>query len=201
MAKLVFRFRVTFEDVDDVERIIDITAQNTFRDFHNIIQEAINFDNVKPASFFKANDNWRGSEEFCTEPKQNAKAAGASELGKFIEDPHQKFLYVYDVDGAHWNLRAELMKLFRGDDEYPKVFKSIGVSPKQYVDPKLLLDDPAAKLFKEADSLIGSLLGGDDDEEEEDDEEDEKDDFNLFGDEVDESEIDQDQINDGAPEQ
>jgi len=204
MSSLVFRFRVTFEDVDDVERIIDVGAKNTFRDFHNCIQEAIGFDKTRTASFYKTNDNWRPYEEFCTDPKPNAKAAGASELGKFIDDPHQKLLYNYDPEEGDWSLRVELMKLFKAEvgKEYPSVFKSNGISPKQFLDPKLIIDDPSAKLFKEADDLIEGLMDDDDDFEDDDDDEaeEEKDEFNLFGDEVDESEIDESQINDGAPE-
>ncbi len=76
--------------------------------------------------------------------------------------------------------------------------KTTGIAPKQFVNPKTIIDDPSAKLFKEADSLIDGLLE-DDDDDDEDEEEDEKDDFNLFGDAVDESEIDESQINDGKP--
>lgn len=196
---LVFRFRVIFEDVDDVERIIDVGAKNTFRDFHNTIQEAIGFDNLKTASFYKTNDTWRPGEEFSTVPKPNAKAAGASALGKFIDDPHQKFLYIYDAEGGDWHLRAEVMKLFKAETgkDYPSIFKTIGESPKQYVKSKDADKDPSAKLFKEADDIIDEL--SDDEEDDEEEEEDEKDDFNLFGDDVDESEIDESQISDGAP--
>ena len=199
---LVFRFKVTFEDVNDIERIIDVAAKNTFRDFHNSIQEAIDFDKTRTASFYKANDSWRGSDEFCTDPKPNARAAGASELGKFIDDPHQKFLYNYDAADGNWNLRAEVIKLYKAEagTEYPSIFKSSGIAPKQFVDPKTIIDDPSAKLFKEADSLIDGLHDEPEDEDDEEDEkEDEKNEFNLFGDEVDESEIDESQINDGKP--
>lgn len=202
MSKLVFRFRVTFEDVDDVERFIDVGSKNTFRDFHNTIQEAIGFDKIKTASFYKTADSWRQGEEFCTDPKPKAKAAGASELGKFIEDPHQKFLYIYDPDGGDWHLRAELMRLFRSEPGkiYPLIAKSVGTAPKQFVDPKKIIDDPSAKLFKEADELIEGLTDDIVDDDEDDEEEEEKDDFNLFGDRVDESELDQSQISDGEPE-
>lgn len=212
---LVFRFRVTFEDVDGVVRMIDVSASNTFKDFHHKIQEAIGFDNLKQASFFKANDIWRkDGDEFCTEEKENTQEAGTSELGKFIDDPHQKFLYVYDPEKGDWHLRAELIKLFRAEAgvTYPLIFKSEGLAPKQFIDPKLIISDPSAKLFKEADSLIDGLtdeisedeIPDDDDleddfDEDEDEIEDEKDEFNLFGDEVDESEIDESQINDGLP--
>jgi hypothetical protein len=199
---LVFRFRVTFEDVNDVEIIIDVSAKNTFRDFHNSLQEAINFDKTRTASFYKANDSWRGGDEFCTDPKPNARAAGASELGKFIDDPHQKFLYNYDTEDGNWHLRAEVVKLFVAEvgATYPSIFKSSGIAPKQFIDPKTIIDDPSAKLFKEADSLIDGLHDElDDDDDEEEEKEEEKDEFNLFGDEVDESEIDESQINDGKP--
>ena len=214
MSKIVFRFRVTFEDVDDVERIIDVSGRNTFRDFHYAIQDAINFDRIKPASFFKATDLWRPKEEFCTEPKANAKAAGASELAKQIDDPYQKFLYIYDAEGGNWNLRAEVVKLSKEEDgiNYPHLVKSIGTSPRQYIDPTLVINDPSAKLFKEADSLIKDLgelmavdelsdddiepedfdeetISDEDDKEDEDEEEDDDDEFNLYGEEVDESEI------------
>jgi hypothetical protein len=208
---LVFRFRVTFEDVDSVVRMIDVSASNTFKDFHHKIQEAIAFDNLKQASFFKANDIWRkDGDEFCTEEKENTQEAGTSELGKFIDDPHQKFLYVYDPEKGDWHLRAELIKLFRAEAgvTYPHIIKSDGIAPKQFLDPKLIISDPSAKLFKEADSLIEGLteelqedeIPDDDDLEDDfDEDEDEKDEFNLFGDEVDESEIDESQINDGLP--
>jgi len=198
---LIFRFRVIFEDSEEVERVIDVAAKNTFRDFHNTIQKAIGFDKIKPASFYKTNDTWRPGEEFCTDPKPNAKAAGASALGKFIDDPHQKFLYIYDAEGGNWHLRVEIMRLFKAEQgvEYPTIFKSNGEAPKQYIKTKDADKDPSAKLFKEVDDIIDKLT--DDDDEEEDDEEDEKSEFNLFGDDVDESEIDQSQISDGAPDQ
>ena len=198
MSNLIFRFKVTFEDVDDVERIIDIRSTNTFKEFHHFIQDSINFDNKKPASFFKANDSWRGNEQFSTVGKPNAKSAGASELGKFIDDPHQKFLYNYDPDDGNWNLRAEIIKLLKADpsNEYPSLFKSVGIAPKQFVDPKKIITDPSAKLLQEADDLIKSLTDDMDDEEPEKENEN---DFNLFGDEIDESEIDDSQINDGIP--
>jgi hypothetical protein len=199
---LVFRFRVTFEDVDDVLRVIDVAATNTFKEFHNFIQETIGFDNLKPGSFYMANDTWRkeGS-EFSTEAKQAAKSAGASELGRFIDDPHQKMLYVYDEEEGDWHLRVELVKLFRAETaiSYPHLFKSDGTAPKQFISPSAIIDDPSAKLFKEADNLIEGLTDDDDLDEDEEEVEDEKDEFNLFGDEVDESEIDQSQINDGTP--
>ena len=53
-------------------------------------------------------------------------------------------------------------------------------------------------VFKARTSVAWSSMQEDDDDEE-GEKEDEKEEFNLFGDEVDESEIDESQINDGKP--
>ena len=159
MSKIVFRFRLTFEDVDDVSRVFDISGRNTFADFHFAIQDAINFDRIKVASFYKANDQWRPGEEFCTDNKSTAKSADASVLEKQIDDPYQKFLYNYDPTGGDWHIRLEVIKLAKEQEgqSYPLMVKSEGAAHKQYVDPKTILTDPSAKLFKEADHLIKDL--------------------------------------------
>src|SRR5437762_2397 len=42
-----YRFRVTFEDYDDVTRDIEIRSTQTFEEFHHAIQNAIGFDASK----------------------------------------------------------------------------------------------------------------------------------------------------------
>ena len=54
---VVYRFKVMFEDHEDVVRDIEITNLQTFEDFHNIIQSSIGFDASKPASFFICTDS------------------------------------------------------------------------------------------------------------------------------------------------
>jgi hypothetical protein len=155
---LVFRFRVTFEDVEDVERIIDISAKNTFMDLHKAIQKSINFDNQKDVTFVKVNNAWRGDEKISNITKPGIKSAENSEIGKFINDPHQRFLYQYDAD-SKWILRIELIKLIKDDgkSEYPSLMRESGIAPKQYIHPADIVQDASARLYKEADDLLESL--------------------------------------------
>ena len=53
-------------------------------------------------------------------------------LSKFIDDPHQKFYYIYNFDRPY-DLHVELIKILKEEDgkAYPFVFKSIGTVPKQ----------------------------------------------------------------------
>lgn len=158
---LVFRFRVTFEDVEDVERIIDISAKHTFMDLHQAIQKSINFDNQKDVTFTKVNNAWRGDEKISNVTKPGVKSAETSEIGKFINDPHQRFLYQYDAD-SKWSLRIELIKLMKDDGktEYPCLVRESGIAPKQYIHPTDIVQDASARLYKEADDLLASLTAG-----------------------------------------
>ena len=67
----VYKFRVKFEDFDEVTRDIEIKPNQTFKDLHNCIQQSINFDGSKPASFFMSNDQWIKLREISSVEKTN----------------------------------------------------------------------------------------------------------------------------------
>ncbi len=145
---LVYRFRITFEDYDDVHRDIDIKSTQSFEDLHHIIQQCIGFDDKKPASFFVSNDNWKRGKEIALEKRKDKNGEPLalmknSRLCDFITDPHQKFLYLSDYD-TQWNFMMELFKIVPTVDPmkmYPSCVKSIGEAPKQY---NLLAVKPSA---------------------------------------------------------
>jgi hypothetical protein len=145
-----YRFRVTFEEHEDVYREIEIKVNQTYEDFHRAIQEAIGFDNSKQASFFMSDDYWRKGMEIASEarkkndddeeddgPRNRAKTQvklmGKTKIAETIEDPHQKIIYIFDPE-ALWTLMIELIRI--GDDDsritYPKCVKNVGPAPKQY---------------------------------------------------------------------
>ncbi len=165
---VVYRFRVTFEDYDEVSRDIEIKSTQTFLDLHQTIQTSIGFDNSKPASFYMSNDNWIKGQEISTEVRKD-KAGNTSVLMEnsrvcdFIADPHQKILYFSDYD-ANWSFFVELMKIIpRGDmmRNYPVCVKTVGDAPKQY------LVVPAPKTIAAEDDEFDKLLATDDDDVEE----------------------------------
>ena len=63
---MVYRFRVTYEEHEDVYRDIDIKPGQSFIEFHSAIQQAISFDNSKAASFYQSDDYWRKEEEIIS---------------------------------------------------------------------------------------------------------------------------------------
>ena len=136
---LVYRFRVTFEDYDEISRDIDVLSLQTFEDLHHSIQASIGFDDSKPASFFMSNDLWIKGQEISLEKREDKAGKKVflmqdSKLCNFISDPHQKIYYLSDYESS-WTFFLELIKILPSADlskNYPVCVKIIGESPKQY---------------------------------------------------------------------
>lgn len=141
----IYRFKIAFEDNEDVYREIEIKSTQTFEDFHNVIIQSINFDNQYNSSFFISDDYWRKGEEILLRPSDNEvsrkkneaeapkKLMNKCKMASLIDDPHQKFVFVYDPKTG-WTFLVELLKIVPDDAKasYPRVAKSVGEAPKQY---------------------------------------------------------------------
>ncbi len=169
---VVYRFRITFEDYDEVFRDIEIKSNQSFQDFHSCIQTAIGFDGKKPASFYMSNDNWIKGREISTDSRtgkdgQPSALTVDSRLCDFVADPHQKIYYVSDYD-ANWTFFIELMKIVpqvAPKTDYPVCVKVHGEAPKQVqhtIAPKVVVaeDDEFAKLMSAitGDSAIQDVV-------------------------------------------
>jgi hypothetical protein len=129
-----YRFRVTFEEHDEVSRDIEIKATQSFLDLHEAIQLAIGFDNKHEASFFMSNDNWKKGQEITNSSAGDPESINMKDavVSNFITDPHQKIYLVYD---HRWTFYIELVKIVASqpDVKYPVCVRSAGDAPKQYV--------------------------------------------------------------------
>ena len=187
---VVYRFKVMFEDHEDVVRDIEITNLQTFEDFHNIIQSSIGFDASKPGSFFICTDHWIKEQEIVLEARKDKSGNDLplmkdSLIKDHINDPHQKMMYIFDYE-ANWSFFVELSKIIPAADEkrlYPVCVKSAGDAPKQYKPApvgkvKLSPEDTLASLLladeimdeepEEEDDLVEDILGDTEDGVEED---------------------------------
>src|SRR6218665_503083 len=141
-----YRFKICLEDNEDIFRDIDIKAAQTFEQFHTIIQEAFKFDAKHAAAFFVSDDYWRKNQEITlrkedlpleeeeirkkVEPK---KLMAEVKIAKYIEQPHQRFVYVFDPV-VQWTFLVEMMKIADENSKlsHPAIVKSYGTAPKQY---------------------------------------------------------------------
>jgi hypothetical protein len=130
---IVYRFLVTIEDHEDVERYIEIKATQTFYELHLAIQEAIGFDGIKDVSFYMSGDFWRKGQELALKKREGALNMKKAILNRFMMDPYQRILYVYDFDNP-WDMKVQLTKITKVDEvgTYPRCTKRVGESPRQY---------------------------------------------------------------------
>jgi hypothetical protein len=170
----VYRFRITFEEFDDVYREIEIKSTQTFFDFHNAIQKAIGFDNTKDASFFMSDDNWGKNNEVALYERkgQKVRMMDAAKVSLFIEQPRQKILYLFDPE-KEWTFLIELIKITEENAKvsYPACVRQIGMAPKQYknVTPPVPDEDEEEELPTDKKEKIFTSEEGYDEEEKDED--------------------------------
>jgi hypothetical protein len=133
----VYRFKVSFEDYDDVVREIDIKSTQTFEDLHNAIHASTGYNPEQSSSFYISNDQWIKGEEIAYLPTQRkidrgVKLMSSTKLSTCIDDPHQKFYYTYNFDRP-FDFHVELTKILLNEEAgktYPSLFRSSGEVPR-----------------------------------------------------------------------
>ncbi len=191
----VYRFKVVFEDYDDVIREIDIRSTQTFLDLHKAIHQSTGYNAELPSSFYRSNEQWTKGEEITYLPNQRRQNQDLvlmedAKLNRFIDDPHQKFYYTFNFDRPFF-FHVQLIKIMKEEDskDYPVISKTAGIAPKA-VGAGILASGLGGTSAKEEYDFLNETEYGIEDKEDLDldmmDGEDEKDDSNSgdeFGDE------------------
>jgi hypothetical protein len=138
----LYKFKLTFEEYEDISRVIEIKSSQTFFEFHKAILDSVGFDQKQMASFYMSNDTWKKEQEITLEDMSDDKDENSipiptmkdSRLSMFVNDPHQKIVYVYDFIEM-WTMHLELVAIEmkeKAGTKYPLCTKSVGLAPKQY---------------------------------------------------------------------
>jgi len=165
---MVYKFVVLSDEDESFVREFEFLDSHTLLDFHNILQDELEFDKSQMASFYLATDNWEKDEEFTLfDMGTGSSTMEIAVLEEIIFRKNQKLLYVFDF----FNERALFVE-YTGDTkesddrEYPVCTNSKGVPPKQVV------------FGNSSHKLYDNIVVGDD----EDEDEPEMDDIFLNGD-------------------
>ncbi|WP_134090773.1 hypothetical protein [Olivibacter sp. XZL3] len=189
----IYRFRVTFEDYDDIIREIDVLSTHTFLDLHQAIHQSTGYNPEVPSSFYISNDQWMKGDEIAYLPEKRKAERGValmenSKLNKFIDDPHQKFYYTYNFDRP-FDFHVQLIKILQEESgkTYPLTVKTIGIAPRAFGSTVVPAEASALKKDKEDYDFLNETEYGIDetesmdldlmDDEETQDDSEEKDDF------------------------
>ena len=168
----IYRFRVTFEDYEDVYREIDMLSKQTFLELHEAIHQTTTYESGKSSSFYVSNDQWKKGTEIALLPTSRKVADEVLlmeniRLSKFIDDPHQKFYYIYNFDRPY-EFHVELVKILKEEEgkTYPILFKSVGMAPKLAAAANFPVADPMDDDdFEDEVPVDETQYGVDDDEE------------------------------------
>jgi len=132
---MVYKFVVLSDEDDSFVREFEFLDSHTLMDFHNLIQDELEFDKSQMASFFLATDNWEKEEEFTLfDMGIGSSTMEVAVLEDIIFRKNQKLLYVFDF----FNDRALFVE-FTGEAkevdgrELPACTNSKGVPPKQII--------------------------------------------------------------------
>jgi hypothetical protein len=166
---MVYKFVVLSDEDESFVREFEFLDSHTLIDFHNMIQDELEFDKSQMASFFMATDTWEKEEEFTLfDMGTGSSTMEVAVLEDIIFRKSQKLIYVFDF----FNDRSLFVE-YTGESkevdgrDYPNCTNSKGVPPKQVV-----FGGSARKLYN-------TIVVSDD---EEDEDETEVDDLFLNGD-------------------
>jgi hypothetical protein len=132
---MVYKFVVLSDEDESFVREFEFLDSHTLMDFHNMIQDELEFDKSQMASFYLATDNWEKEEEFTLfDMGTGSSTMENAVLEDIIFRKNQKLLYVFDF----FNDRALFVE-YTGEmkehasQEYPTCTNSKGIPPKQVI--------------------------------------------------------------------
>ena len=132
---MVYKFVVLSDEDESFVREFEFLDTQTLLDFHNLIQDELEFDKSQLASFFMATDNWEKEEEFTLfDMGAGSSTMEAAVLEDIIFRKSQKLLYIFDF----FNERVLFVEYVGEEEEidgreYPSCTSSKGVPPKQVI--------------------------------------------------------------------
>ncbi len=132
---MVYKFVLLSDEDESFVREFEFLDTHTLMDFHNLIQEELEFDKSQMASFFMATDNWEKEEEFTLfDMGTGSSTMESAVLEDIIFRKNQKLLYVFDFFNDR-SLFIEYTGETKEDEEHdlPACTNSKGVPPKQVI--------------------------------------------------------------------
>lgn len=166
----ILKFRVYLEEDDSIYRDVLISHKQTFLQLHEAILKAYEFDSKHQATFYRSNDNWQRGKEITFEKYDKSYKAEpllmeSTLIGSEINDPNQKFIYVYDF-ARNWTFQVELINVTKEENPkitYPSVIRTEGIAPSQY-GTKGASNDKLAEVEEKYDLKLGTEGFGEVDE-------------------------------------
>lgn len=132
---MIYKFVVISGEEESFIREFELDENNTLLDFHNIIQEELEYDKSQMATFFTTTKNWEKEEEFTLfDMGSNTTIMEDIIIDDIIINENQNLLYIFDL----FNERALFIECIGEVElivgrEYPICTQSQGMPPQQVI--------------------------------------------------------------------
>ncbi|QNJ98347.1 IS1096 element passenger TnpR family protein [Constantimarinum furrinae] len=144
---MIYRFRIILDAHEDVFRDIEIEADNTLEDFHNVITQSFGFGGQEMASFYISNEQWEEGDEIAlfdmSEQEEEVRVMGETLLEDVVDEEQTKLIYVYDFLNM-WTFLVELAEITEPADgtSYPNLMFAHGQIPDEAPEKEFIAEAP-----------------------------------------------------------
>ena len=142
---MIYRFRIILDANEDVFRDIEIEANSTLEDLHNVITQAFGFGGQEMASFYVSNEMWDQGEEIplfdMSEVPGQIRTMGETILESVAHKQQTRLIYLYDFLNM-WTFLVELADIAQPQDgmTYPNLMFAHGHIPEEAPDKEFVAE-------------------------------------------------------------
>jgi len=134
---MIYKFKLTSDEASTFSCEIEIDADNTFLDLHNIINESVGYQKDQMASFFLCDESWEKESEITlvemdTSSEYDNHTMEDSIISDFITEKNQNVLYIFDMFSERGFI-VRLKEIKTGHLEKPSCISKKGNAPEQIV--------------------------------------------------------------------
>jgi hypothetical protein len=135
----IFKFRIAWQDDDNIQRDIEMLSSHVFQDFHAIIKKSFLLKDEWHATFGVLNEVGKRTHNIDTKVEKNIKGAEflsalKTPIGALVLHPSQEFIYALEND-KEWDFIISLITVYAEDEKdetiYPNILRSEGLSPME----------------------------------------------------------------------
>ncbi len=142
---MIYRLRAILNASEDVFRDIEIAADATLEDLHNVISQSFQLQGDEMASFYSSDEDWNQGEEYClfdmSEGAAPVKKMQDTLLSDTMDKSNTRMIYIYDFLNM-WTFMIELADIAGPVDgtAYPQIIFAMGELPDSPPDPEFEAD-------------------------------------------------------------
>jgi hypothetical protein len=170
MSLKIFKFRVAWQEDDNIQRDIEIASSQTFEDLHNCIKQAFLLKPEWHAIIGVLNEQGKRIYTLDSKVEKNLKDAPSlstkkTPIGALVSHPSQEFVYALENE-KEWDFLINLITMDEAQTDvmlFPRVTRIEGISPMELSSNKYTTKEKGTDLEDKYDLEMKSGDDADDD--------------------------------------